>query len=75
MDIRLRSLRDQRVRLDGLDLDVAFAAGEEMRTEISSKFTREGLEGIYRTAGLALTGWFTDPAGDYAGLSVAQVVD
>jgi L-histidine N-alpha-methyltransferase len=74
MDIRLRSLRDQRVRLDGLDLDVAFAAGEEMRTEISSKFTREGLDGIYRAAGLALTGWFTDPAGDY-GLSVAQVVD
>ena len=74
MDIRLRSLRDQRVRLDGLDLDVAFAAGEEMRTEISSKFTRDGLDEIYREAGLALTGWFTDPADDYA-LSVAQVVD
>ena len=52
MDIRLRSLRDQRVRLDGLDLDVAFAAGEEMRTEISSKFTRERLEAIYAEAGL-----------------------
>jgi L-histidine N-alpha-methyltransferase len=74
MDIRLRSLADQSVRLDGIDLDVEFAAGEEMRTEISSKFTREGLEGIYAEAGLALAGWFTDPAGDYA-VSLAQRVD
>ena len=44
MDIRLRSLVDQEVRLDGLDLEISFAAGEEMRTEISTKFTRERLE-------------------------------
>jgi L-histidine N-alpha-methyltransferase len=72
MDIRLRSLADQTVRLDGLDLTVRFAAGEEMRTEISSKFTRPRLEEIYAEAGLKLTGWFTDPAGDYA-LSLASV--
>ncbi len=71
MDIRLRSRADQTVRLDGLDLTVRFGAGEEMRTEISAKFTREHLERIYREAGLALTGWFTDPAGDYA-LSLAS---
>ena len=72
MDIRLRSLAEQTVRLDGLDLNVRFAAGEEMRTEISAKFTREGLERIYREAGLTPDGWFTDPAGDYA-LSLASV--
>jgi len=72
MDIRLRSLADQTVRLDGLDLSVRFAAGEEMRTEISSKFTRERLEAVYREAGLHPDGWFTDPAGDYA-LSLASV--
>lgn len=72
MDIRLRSLVDQTVRLDGLDLTVRFAAGEEMRTEISAKFTREGLEEIYREAGLHPDGWFTDAAGDYA-LSLASV--
>jgi L-histidine N-alpha-methyltransferase len=74
MDIRLRSLADQTVRVDGLDMDVDFAAGEEMRTEISSKFTRERLEKVYEEAGLKLTGWFTDPAGDYA-LSLAQRAD
>jgi L-histidine N-alpha-methyltransferase len=72
MDIRLRSLAEQTVRLDGLDLTVRFDAGEEMRTEISSKFTREGLEGIYREAGLRPDGWFTDAGEDYA-LSLASV--
>jgi L-histidine Nalpha-methyltransferase len=71
MDIRLRSLADQVVRLEDLDLTVRFAAGEEMRTEISSKFTRERLEAVYREAGLKPDGWFTDGAGDYA-LSLAS---
>ena len=71
MDIRLRSLADQEVRLDHLDLDISFAAGEEMRTEISTKFTRERLESVYAGAGLELRGWFTDAAGDYA-LSLAR---
>ncbi len=71
MDIRLRSLADQEVRLDNLDLEVAFAAGEEMRTEISTKFTRQRLESVYAGAGLELCGWFTDAAGDYA-LSLAR---
>jgi L-histidine N-alpha-methyltransferase len=70
MDIRLRSLVDQEVRLDGLDLEISFAGGEEMRTEISTKFTRERLESVYAGAGLELRGWFTDGAGDYA-LSLA----
>jgi L-histidine N-alpha-methyltransferase len=72
IDIRLRSLTDQTVRLDGLDLNVRFATGEEMRTEISAKFTRERLERVYGEAGLAMSGWFTDPAGDYA-LSLARL--
>lgn len=70
MDIRLRSLIYQEVRLDGLDLEISFAEGEEMRTEISTKFTRERLESVYAGAGLELRGWFTDEDGDYA-LSLA----
>jgi L-histidine N-alpha-methyltransferase len=71
MDIRLRSLADQTVRLDGLDLSVEFADGEEMRTEISSKFTYEKLDRVYGEAGLAVSGWFTDADCDYA-LSLAR---
>jgi L-histidine Nalpha-methyltransferase len=73
MDIRLRSLVDQAVRLEGLDMTIEFGAGEEMRTEISTKFTRERLETVYAEAGLAMSGWFTDPAGDYA-LSLARAL-
>jgi L-histidine N-alpha-methyltransferase len=71
MDIRLRSLVDQTVRVEGLDLNVRFEAGEEMRTEISAKFTRERLQDVYAEAGLEMSGWFTDEAGDYA-LSLAK---
>jgi L-histidine N-alpha-methyltransferase len=70
MDIRLRSLADQTVSLEGLELEVEFAAGEEMRTEISSKFTYERLARVYGEAGLAISGWFTDADCDYA-LSLA----
>jgi len=73
MDIRLRSLADQTVRLEELGMTIEFAAGEEMRTEISSKFTRERLEAVYEEVGLAMSGWFTDPAGDYA-LSLARTL-
>ena len=71
MDIRLRSLAEQSVHVADLDLTVGFSAGEEMRTEISAKFTRERLECVYAESGLELRGWFTDPAGDYA-LSLAR---
>jgi L-histidine N-alpha-methyltransferase len=66
MDIRLRSLVEQTVQVGALDLTVQFAAGEEMRTEISTKFTRERLECVYAEVGLEMCGWFTDAAGDYA---------
>jgi L-histidine N-alpha-methyltransferase len=70
MEIGLRSLVDQDVHARVLDLTVHFDAGEVMRTEISTKFARPGLEAIYAEAGLALSAWFTDVAGDYA-LSLA----
>jgi L-histidine N-alpha-methyltransferase len=74
MDIRLRSLADQEVCLDDLDLEISFATGEEMRTEISTKFTRARLESVYAGSGLEMRGWFTDAAGDYA-LSLARSIN
>jgi L-histidine N-alpha-methyltransferase len=66
IEMRLRSTRDQRVRVAKLDLDVAFAAGEEMRTEVSAKFRRDGIERELEAAGLRLTDWWTDPGNDFA---------
>ena len=71
IDIRLRSLADQFVNLRELDMRAHFARHEEMRTEISTKFTRERLEATYADAGLELTGWWTDPEGLFA-LSLAR---
>jgi len=55
-----------------VDLEVRFGAGERLRTEISAKFRRERVEGELADAGLRLTHWWTDPAGDYA-LSLARL--
>jgi L-histidine N-alpha-methyltransferase len=61
IEMRLRSLRPCSVLISDLGLRVEFAAGEELRTEISAKFTRTRLEADYVSAGLALEHWYTDP--------------
>jgi L-histidine N-alpha-methyltransferase len=66
IEMRLRSLAPQEVHVAALDLDVEFAAGEDLRTEISAKFRRKGVESELRAAGLRLAEWWTDPAVDFA---------
>ncbi len=73
VDIRLRSLANQVVQVSALDMLIPFRAGEEMRTELSTKFARPGLEGIYSEAGLEITDWWTDPEGLFA-LSLARAL-
>jgi L-histidine Nalpha-methyltransferase len=70
IEMRLRARRACHVRIDALDLDVDFARGEELRTEISAKFTRDRVETDYAAAGLELAEWFTDEEGLFA-LSLA----
>jgi L-histidine N-alpha-methyltransferase len=66
IEMRLRSVVDQTVTVSDLDLTVSFAADEEIRTEISAKFRRAGVETELAAAGLRLDRWMTDPAGDFA---------
>jgi L-histidine Nalpha-methyltransferase len=61
IEMRLRARREHTVTVRALELPVHFAAGEEMRTEISAKFTRERLEGDLGAAGLEMVRWLTDP--------------
>ena len=70
IEMRLRSTGDQVVTIAALGLTVRFAAGEEMRTEISAKFRPDGLSGELTVAGLQLLQLWTDPAGDF-GLSLS----
>ncbi|AGZ45979.1 L-histidine N(alpha)-methyltransferase [Actinoplanes friuliensis] len=66
IEMRLRATTAQRVHIRDLDLTVDFAAGEELRTEISAKFRREGLEAELGAARFALRHFWTDPAGLFA---------
>jgi L-histidine Nalpha-methyltransferase len=66
IEMRLRSRRAQVVHLAALDLEVSFAAGEDLRTEVSAKFRRAGVTAELAAAGLRTTHWWTDPAGDFA---------
>jgi L-histidine N-alpha-methyltransferase len=66
VEMRLRSARDQVVTIDALGLEVPFADGEELRTEISAKFRREGVTRELAAVGLEVAEWWTDPAGDFA---------
>jgi L-histidine N-alpha-methyltransferase len=61
IEMRLRSQRPCSVLVGDLGLRVDFAAGEELRTEISAKFTRARVEEDFHAAGLELDAWYTDP--------------
>ncbi|MET0423004.1 MAG: L-histidine N(alpha)-methyltransferase [Actinoplanes sp.] len=66
IEMRLRARWPMRVTIAALDLVVAFATGEEVRTEVSAKFRREGVEKELTEAGFALDHWWTDPDGLFA---------
>ncbi|HWU23914.1 MAG TPA: L-histidine N(alpha)-methyltransferase [Nocardioides sp.] len=65
MDLRLRSEVPQRVRIPGADIELDLAAGEEIRMEISTKFTRERIAAELAASGLSVAEQWTDPAGDF----------
>ncbi|BBY58093.1 L-histidine N(alpha)-methyltransferase [Mycolicibacterium sarraceniae] len=70
IEMWLRATAPQRVVIGSLGMQVDFAAGEEMLTEVSCKFRPETVAQELAEAGLRRTHWWTDPAGDF-GLSLA----
>jgi L-histidine Nalpha-methyltransferase len=60
IEMRLRARRPCTVLVAALGLRVEFAAGEELRTEISAKFTRARVQEDLHAAGMRLEQWFTD---------------
>ena len=49
------------MRIEALGLEVEFEPREELRTEISAKFTSERLQGDLAAAGLRLEAMLQDP--------------
>ncbi|MFZ6005363.1 MAG: L-histidine N(alpha)-methyltransferase [Actinomycetota bacterium] len=66
IEMHLRSDRDQQARLAALGLEVEFAEGEMLHTEISAKFTPARIQRELRDAGLEPVELLTDAAGDFA---------
>lgn len=66
IEMRLRAARPSRVDIPGAGLSVSFREGDDIRTEISCKYTRESLEAGLPEVGLRLSRWFTDPQDMFA---------
>jgi L-histidine N-alpha-methyltransferase len=66
IEMRLRARREHTTLVRGLDLSVHFDVGEELRTEISAKFTPQRVEGDLAAAGLELVRWLTDAEDQFA---------
>jgi L-histidine N-alpha-methyltransferase len=66
IEMRLRATRPCSVLIEDLDLRVEFAAGEELRTEISAKFTEARVAADFEAVGLELERFYTDDDGLFA---------
>jgi L-histidine Nalpha-methyltransferase len=66
IEMRLRAVRASAVHVPGAQVDLALAPGDEIRTEISCKYTREALETSLGGTGLILDEWRTDPEALFA---------
>jgi L-histidine N-alpha-methyltransferase len=62
----LRSRRDQTVRIEGLGLDVEFAAGETIHTENSFKYSWAEIEALARCTGFAVEEHWLDAGNRYS---------
>ena len=69
VEMRLRARSDQSVSIPGADIEVDIAEGEDIRTEISSKFTPERIGAELDSAGFEMKRFYTD---GLFGLSLAQ---
>jgi L-histidine N-alpha-methyltransferase len=65
IDMRLRACEPERARIEALDLDVELEPGEELRIEISTKFSQDKLLAELADIGFADGAFFTDQAGDF----------
>ena len=63
IEMHLAARRGLRVRLAKAEITVHMEAGETIRTEISQKYTPQGLEGLFAVAGLEMVKRFSDERG------------
>jgi len=62
----IESLRDQSVRIAGLDLEIRFARGERIHTEDSYKYSEDEIEELAAAGGLRIEHRWTDARDDFS---------
>jgi L-histidine N-alpha-methyltransferase len=72
IEMRVRALRSTSALL-GDSREILFQTGDEIRTEISRKFTRRSFAHALAGTGLELSAWFTDPDDLFASALVRPV--
>ena len=65
IEMRLRARNAQRVRIPDAGVDMRFSPGDEIRTEISCKYSRASLEAKLPGTGLRLGQWHADPENQF----------
>ena len=71
IEMRLRSMNDQRITVPAIQLDFTLKKEEDLLTEISTKFTQTRAENLLSSSGFQVEKWFTDP-GQLMGLPLAR---
>ena len=71
IEIFLRSNKHQTVTLPDLDLTLPLEEGEEIRTEISTKYDRTRADGLLTNAGFECVEWYADSE-ELLGLALAK---
>jgi len=72
IEMRLRATREMRVRVPGAELDLRYEAGDEIRTELSCKYTRESFARRLDGTGLRVEEWYTDPDALFASVLIRR---
>ncbi|KPK22185.1 MAG: hypothetical protein AMK69_20325 [Nitrospira bacterium SG8_3] len=71
IEMWLRSREEQNLDIPNLDLQIHFNKGEEVRTEISTKYDRPLTEALLTSSGFELVKWYSD-SDNLIGLALAQ---
>jgi L-histidine N-alpha-methyltransferase len=75
IEIRLRATRDMRVSIPGAELQLDYRRGDEIRTELSCKYTRRSFVGRLTGTGLRVEKWYTDPDDLFASVLLRRIPD
>jgi uncharacterized SAM-dependent methyltransferase len=65
IEMRLRAVQPEHISMPAIEMEVSFAEGEELLTEIFTKFGPEQVTSELGESGLGTEGTWTDEGGDF----------